>query len=499
MATATLTQNRPQYTASKLNRTFVDMVVSVSTTMPQGIVLNGATFSSSSLSESDNAAGFIETPEDVAAYVAYLGMRYNAESTTTTATEFGLNTDASWNASWVYDIIESTGGTNTTKQITIDIFEYMENQFSSGSGLKGIIKDIATQTYGTIPRTPQDWVNETTRFTVLLQDQAMFLGNQYISNGQSYNTARIGQNITLNQAIQNTNNATNVSNLNSISQGNLNSLQVTTKLLPVTTQGQYATRSGGGNPQQVQAFAGGNATPFKSALGFGNLQNNSLKNSPVQALSYQGNAQQVSFNQGDSFTAVKSLMNGIDERINLGFFSFQDNTGPVTVTSSTATPNESALGGYSEELLSIEDFMGFNWYVSAGTTIAIEDFEELYQENDLLNKWMTPKPFLVSFETFSTGFSQGSRPSDDKPINCGTGSGSGGDTVFDENVTSQITGSNTDFTTSQVYVSGTLRVYWNGQRQGSNEILELSSSTFRTTFVASTDDVLFIDYIPQNT
>ena len=73
------------------------------------------------------------------------------------------------------------------------------------------------------------------------------------------------------------------------------------------------------------------------------------------------------------------------------------------------------------------------------------------------------------------------------------GGGTSGD-HHTENLSSQITGSATTFTTTYAYESGSLKVYWNGQRQYSGTVTETSSNTFSTTFTPTGGDVLIVDY-----
>ena len=93
---------------------------------------------------------------------------------------------------------------------------------------------------------------------------------------------------------------------------------------------------------------------------------------------------------------------------------------------------------------------------------------------------------LGAIETFDTGWPEGISPPSG-------GGGTGGD-HFTENITYQITGATTTFTTTYAYQTGTLKVYWNGQRQYSGTISELSSNTFSTTFTPTSGDVLIVDY-----
>ena len=65
---------------------------------------------------------------------------------------------------------------------------------------------------------------------------------------------------------------------------------------------------------------------------------------------------------------------------------------------------------------------------------------------------------------------------------------------IEENVTSQVNGTKTVFTTKRPYKSGTLQAIWNGQVQYEGTVSETSSTTFTTTFTAGVGDVLIITY-----
>mgnify|MGYP003118333560 CR=1 FL=1 len=65
------------------------------------------------------------------------------------------------------------------------------------------------------------------------------------------------------------------------------------------------------------------------------------------------------------------------------------------------------------------------------------------------------------------------------------------------NLTSQIDGSNYDFTMPEAFKSGSLRVYWNGLRQITGvSITVLSSTEFQTSFTPGDGDYLIADYYP---
>jgi hypothetical protein len=78
----------------------------------------------------------------------------------------------------------------------------------------------------------------------------------------------------------------------------------------------------------------------------------------------------------------------------------------------------------------------------------------------------------------------------------GGSGGSGGTTLKEADLTSQINGSRTTFTMPENYQFGTLRVYYNGIRQRTDDtITETSQSTFTTSFTALSGDVLIVDYV----
>lgn len=71
----------------------------------------------------------------------------------------------------------------------------------------------------------------------------------------------------------------------------------------------------------------------------------------------------------------------------------------------------------------------------------------------------------------------------------------GGADMTEEDLTSDINGERTVFTVANSYEGGTLRVYWNGQRQVRGETFsETTSTTFTTTFTPVSGDFLIIDY-----
>jgi hypothetical protein len=70
-----------------------------------------------------------------------------------------------------------------------------------------------------------------------------------------------------------------------------------------------------------------------------------------------------------------------------------------------------------------------------------------------------------------------------------------GDNMTEEDLTTYINGERTVFTLANSYEGGTLRVYWNGQRQVRGETFtETTNQTFTTTFTPNTGDFLIVDY-----
>ena len=148
---------------------------------------------------------------------------------------------------------------------------------------------------------------------------------------------------------------------------------------------------------------------------------------------------------------------------------------------------DSGLSDYSSNIYgSPERFndKGYaGWYIGTGGTYSFTSFLTLSG----YAYWGSGSgTTLGAIETFDSGWPEGISPPSG-------GGGTGGD-HYTENITSQITGATTTFTTTYAYQTGTLKVYWNGQRQYSGTISELSSNTFSTTFTPTSGDVLIVDY-----
>jgi hypothetical protein len=62
-------------------------------------------------------------------------------------------------------------------------------------------------------------------------------------------------------------------------------------------------------------------------------------------------------------------------------------------------------------------------------------------------------------------------------------------------ISNQIDGNTSTFTTTESIEQSSLRVYYNGIRQSPNDISFNSSTSFSLSFTPQTGDFLFIDYV----
>lgn len=67
--------------------------------------------------------------------------------------------------------------------------------------------------------------------------------------------------------------------------------------------------------------------------------------------------------------------------------------------------------------------------------------------------------------------------------------------LTEENLSSQVNGVNTTFTTTNNYGSNTLRVFWNGQKLiRGNEFTETGSTSFSTNFTPDNGTYITVEY-----
>ena len=155
----------------------------------------------------------------------------------------------------------------------------------------------------------------------------------------------------------------------------------------------------------------------------------------------------------------------------------------LTVSSLRYVTDDS-VGWYESGFTGKEEFTegGFDgWYTGAGTTITT-----WYIDDVGYDEWGSGTAYLVGTETFDDGWPQGVEPS----------SGScGGSDLDTEDLSSQAGSASGIFTLSNAYELGTLRVYWNGQRQDDSTVTEINNLQFNFLGTFSGDRVV-VDYSP---
>ena len=185
-------------------------------------------------------------------------------------------------------------------------------------------------------------------------------------------------------------------------------------------------------------------------------------------------------------------------------FDFQPHaTLSFSLTSETVTSyqriinNLSGQGWFNDGYLGSEQFdgIGFNeWNVGKKKLITRMnlgiDLDSSDSFSNGYNDWYLGTPNELTDELHWIDFPEGITP---KNPSCSSKSSSNGVT---ENLTTQINGENTIFTTTDSYESSTIKVYWNGQRQHDATIIELTSTTFRTTFTPIIGNTIVVDYTP---
>ena len=168
-----------------------------------------------------------------------------------------------------------------------------------------------------------------------------------------------------------------------------------------------------------------------------------------------------------------------------------------TITLSNAT-EETVDGGLSDKSslprITVERFEGIGideWgpsLTSALTTLSIEDFGQSFDGD--LDSWNVNEPTRLTSEPFSEGWPLGIQPTKDS---CG-----GSANELTEILTPQINGITQTFTLTRPYVSASLRVYWNGQRQTVGDtITENNDTQFTTTFLATVGTELIVDFVAK--
>ena len=63
-------------------------------------------------------------------------------------------------------------------------------------------------------------------------------------------------------------------------------------------------------------------------------------------------------------------------------------------------------------------------------------------------------------------------------------------------LSAQIDGTNTNFTTTEKFENGSIQVFWNGLRQSANEITELSDEVFRISTAPQLGVSVLVQFYP---
>ena len=79
-----------------------------------------------------------------------------------------------------------------------------------------------------------------------------------------------------------------------------------------------------------------------------------------------------------------------------------------------------------------------------------------------------------------------------------TSSSGGGDKLITNDLSAQINGSNTDFTTTEAFESGSLSVFCFFLRQSANEITELSAQSFRIATAPQSGGSVVVQFYPNS-
>lgn len=158
--------------------------------------------------------------------------------------------------------------------------------------------------------------------------------------------------------------------------------------------------------------------------------------------------------------------------------------------------NQSGQGFFSIGYLGTEEFEDFgfdNWNIGKKSSLVKLqlglNLENVETFGNGFDDWFVGEDYEVSKELNWNGYTEGTTPQ--KP--CSSDSTTDSRT---DNLVSQINGSNQTFATTQSYESGTLKVYWNGQRQHDLTITELTATTFRTSFIPIIGNAIIVDYKP---
>ena len=202
-----------------------------------------------------------------------------------------------------------------------------------------------------------------------------------------------------------------------------------------------------------------------------------------------------------SIVTEQPVINLMNDKVVLqknGVVNYDASGDEAVVTYKRIIANQSGQGWFSNGFLGTETFedKGYDsWFSGTSAVLTImdlgTDLDSLDEYGNTVEDWFLNDPKEISDEYNWKDFPEGVSP---KNPNC-SGSGSGDTNTVTLDISDQANGARTTFTVES-YESGTLKVYWNGQRQSDQTITELKSTTFSTSFVPQVGHVLLVDYTP---
>ena len=507
MPTGSLTVDRANgETAASLNAFFVTTVNTADgqMTTEEKTCEDGKTFSQSQIAEIDDIAAGIETLEDVIAAVAYIAKYRTWCNDSEPASDQNNYGEATANPNWTYN-----DRSNEAAETMVGALEKWEN-LRAGINLVNSSQNanwIAEQVV-------ENFQRESGVAAAILIDQAI----------ASKNTIRdlIFNKTTGPQAAR---------FQNQWQQGT-----------GMVVGGSMAYKTLSNNPVFTQTAIPPLALGFNG--GAGTLKALETARQPnmanVQPLSYSGGGRQINPLSGGGGVTLRQMKGGMSKAIasqvslasagSTGSFcrglnwanggmsvrlgnnlqpssqQFASMSIPLAAgTGTTITWTESSItrGTYSGAFLPLnasafEDFASvgvvgstYGWSLGVSTG-ATENFDGIgFQQWN----WSESKRRQAAIEIFEYGFPEGT-----KPIRITGGSSGSGLAEKTVDLSSQFNGSNQNFTMPEVYKSGSLRAYWNGQRLTNGDIVIETgtdpSSTFRLTIIGGSGDVLLVDYTP---
>lgn len=508
MPTGSLTIDRENgETAASLNAFFVTTVNTANgqMTTDERTCDDGKTFSDSALKEIEAISAGIETLEDVIAAVAYIA-KFKTWCNQSNSPADQLNLEETVNPNWVAPKRATEAATAETMLGALEkwenisagknlvnssqnanwIAEQVTQNFQRESGIAAaILIDQAIASKNTI----RDLIfgNTTGPMSSRLQNQWQQGSGMIVGGSMAF------KNLSNNPVFTQTAIQPLALGFNG-GAGTIQSLQ--TSRQPNMANVQPLSYSGGG--RQINPLSGGGGVTLRQ-VGGGMSKAIASQVSLASAGSTGSFARGMNWANGGMAVRLGNNLQPLTQQFSTMSLSLTAGTG----TTITWTESSITRGNYTNALLPLntsafEDFASsgvvgstYGWSLGVSTG-ATETFGGMgYQQWN----WSESTRKKSAIEIFEYGF-----PAGVKPVRVTGGSGGSGLSENTVDLSSQFNGSNQDFTLPEVYLSGSLRAYWNGQRLTNGDIVIETgrdpSSTFRLTIIGATSDVLLVDYTP---